>query len=163
MSVLVGFAPTPEGRAAVERAVGECRLRGGDLTVLVSQPRQLSVLTPDGDGVPVAEAPEGPDLGALLAGFMATGLVGRVQEADPMRDLADQMLELAEESGVELIVIGLRRRSPAGKLILGSSAQRIMLEAFCPVLVVKVDHRSVIRAETISTESADRSEAVETV
>ena len=52
--------------------------------------------------------------------------------------LAD-LIAAAEESDAEFIVIGLRRRTPVGKLILGSNAQRILLEATCPVLAVKAE------------------------
>ena len=48
-----------------------------------------------------------------------------------------QTVEEAERVGASLIVIGLRRRTPVGKLILGSNAQRILLDASCPVLAVK--------------------------
>jgi nucleotide-binding universal stress UspA family protein len=50
---------------------------------------------------------------------------------------AEDLLKVAEEVSAELIIIGLRRRSPVGKLILGSTAQRILLDAPCPVLAVK--------------------------
>ena len=52
---------------------------------------------------------------------------------------AEDLIGIAESSGAELIVIGLRRRTPVGKLILGSNAQRILLDAHCPVLAVKSD------------------------
>ena len=52
-------------------------------------------------------------------------------------DPAEDLINVAEEVSADLIVIGLRRRSPVGKLILGSNAQRILLDAPCPVLAVK--------------------------
>ncbi|WP_311380638.1 universal stress protein [Arthrobacter sp. ISL-69] len=49
------------------------------------------------------------------------------------------MIDASYEEDVELIVIGVRRRSPVGKLFLGSTAQRVILEAGCPVTAVKPD------------------------
>jgi nucleotide-binding universal stress UspA family protein len=46
-------------------------------------------------------------------------------------------VEFANDEGIDLIVIGVRRRSPVGKLVLGSNAQDILLRADCPVLAVK--------------------------
>ena len=48
-----------------------------------------------------------------------------------------EVLDVAESERASLIVIGLRRRSPVGKLLLGSVAQTILLQANCPVLAVK--------------------------
>jgi nucleotide-binding universal stress UspA family protein len=36
-----------------------------------------------------------------------------------------------------VVVVGTGRRSPVGKLLLGSVSQRVVLEADCPVLCVK--------------------------
>lgn len=52
-------------------------------------------------------------------------------------DVAEQLLDLAAEHHAKLIVLATRRRSPVMKLFLGSSAQRVILEAECPVLTVK--------------------------
>ena len=59
---------------------------------------------------------------------------GRRRDA---RDPAEELIRTAESADAEFIVIGLRRRSPVGKLLLGSNAQRVLLDACCPVLAVK--------------------------
>jgi nucleotide-binding universal stress UspA family protein len=53
------------------------------------------------------------------------------------RDVAEELDLIATEVDAELVVIGLRRRSPVGKLLLGSAASRILLTATRPVLTVK--------------------------
>ena len=44
---------------------------------------------------------------------------------------------MATEESADLVVIGIRRRSPVGKLFLGSTSQQVLLDAPCPVLAVK--------------------------
>lgn len=51
-------------------------------------------------------------------------------------DIAEAVLDLVDDD-TELLVIGARRRSPVGKLFLGSSTQSMILHADVPVLVVK--------------------------
>ncbi len=45
--------------------------------------------------------------------------------------------DAVEHTGAEVLVIGLRRRTAVGKLLLGSAAQRILLAIKWPVLAVK--------------------------
>ncbi|KAA9394370.1 universal stress protein [Kocuria coralli] len=75
------------------------------------------------------------EIKALSRSIMAEGLEFEIQRASDA--VADQVLELARDHGAELIVLAARRRSPVMKLFLGSSAQRILLEADCPVLTVR--------------------------
>ena len=56
-----------------------------------------------------------------------------VRGKDPVNDV----LDTADEMDADLIVIGIRRRTPVGKLVLGSNSQSILLEASIPVLAVK--------------------------
>lgn len=47
------------------------------------------------------------------------------------------MLDAVEDEEADLVVVGVRRRTAVGKFLLGSTAQRLILGADCPVLVVK--------------------------
>ena len=71
----------------------------------------------------------------LGAGSVPFELRRSAADLDPAEDL----IAAAEDADAAFIVIGLRRRSPVGKLLLGSNAQRVLLDASCPVLAVKAD------------------------
>lgn len=53
------------------------------------------------------------------------------------RDLSDEVVAVLEGVGVELCVIGVRRRSAVGKMTLGSNVFRVLMDAPCPELSVK--------------------------
>jgi nucleotide-binding universal stress UspA family protein len=67
----------------------------------------------------------------------ASGVAHDLRVKERGAEASDDLVTIAEDTDAELIVIGLRRRSPVGKLILGSNAQRVLLDAPCPVLTVK--------------------------
>ena len=69
----------------------------------------------------------------------ATGIPYEVKQAPDALDPAEELINAANMAEAEFIVIGLRRRSPVGKLLLGSNAQRVLLDASCPVLAVKAE------------------------
>jgi nucleotide-binding universal stress UspA family protein len=128
MTVLVGFVPTPEGEAAFAAALDEATRRGEDLLVLNS-PREGAAVSTD------VATPE--VVADLTARAEAAGVAMRLVQEPRRGELADAVLHAAGDAQASVIVVGLRRRSPVGKLILGSSAQRILLEADRPVLAVK--------------------------
>jgi len=49
----------------------------------------------------------------------------------------EDLVQFAEENGIEEIILGVRRRSKVGKLLFGSTAQYVILSAACPVVTVK--------------------------
>ena len=128
-SVVVGWIGTPEGQAAIDAAVEETRRRHGRLVVVHSS---------RGGGEDAATVIETRDaLEALEQRLGSEGLEVTVKDYVRGNEPADDVIEEAEKQGAALIVIGLRRRSPVGKLLMGSNAQDILLRADCPVLAVK--------------------------
>ena len=49
----------------------------------------------------------------------------------------EDLVEFAKDNKVDEIVVGVKRRSKVGKLLLGSTAQYVILYAHCPVVTVK--------------------------
>jgi nucleotide-binding universal stress UspA family protein len=51
----------------------------------------------------------------------------------------ETIVDLADAVGADLVVVGGRRRTPAGKAVFGSTAQTVLLSAPCPVTFVRGD------------------------
>jgi nucleotide-binding universal stress UspA family protein len=49
----------------------------------------------------------------------------------------EDLVQFIEENGIDEVIIGVRRRSRVGKLLFGSTAQKVILDAKCPVVTVK--------------------------
>lgn len=132
MAIVVGYVPTKEGRAALAAAVKEARLRNSKLVVINSNR--------GGKDLENEEAARyEQELAAVKAEMDAAGVEHQVRQLVRGMEPAEDLIAVAEEVSADLIVIGLRRRTPVGKLILGSNAQRILLDASCPVLAVKAE------------------------
>jgi nucleotide-binding universal stress UspA family protein len=125
--VVVGHVPTPRGRAALDHALAEAERRGARLVVVNSS---------RGDALVDEEYLQGDPLRRLHDELTLTGVPFELRQ--PVgRDVAEELADAVAETGAEVLVIGLRRRTAVGKLLLGSAAQRILLTVECPVLAVK--------------------------
>ena len=129
-TVVVGYVPKPEGDAALHQAVAEARLRDAKLVVVNSHRGGQEF---DADAATQSER----ELNTVRRVLDEAGVEYEVRQLVRGFEPAEDLISIAESSDADLIVIGLRRRSPVGKLILGSNAQRILLDAHCPVLAVK--------------------------
>lgn len=119
MTIVVAYADTSPGHAAVAAAVAES-----------SREQETVVLVPAVRGEAV------PDLDEVALTWPE--ITGRVEvELGDLGDPSDNVVQVAQRREARLVVLGLRARTPVGKLVFGSTAQRILLDATCPVLAVK--------------------------
>lgn len=125
--VLLAHAPIRPAEAAFVAAVRQARMRGARLVIVnatVGESHDDRRLAPPSS------------LSALAARAAEEGVLAEVEQpVGP--DVATMILNRAHGLPAEIVVLGIRRRSAVGKLILGSTAQRVLMEADCEVLLVK--------------------------
>ena len=124
--ILLAYVPSATSEAAFAFAVEEAELRGASLLVLASErapaPRKARGVT---DHRPLQERLE------------ETGLAFELRTVPKRDDPADDILDAVEHDDVDLVILGIRKRTPIGKILLGSTSQRVAIEAPVPVVMVK--------------------------
>jgi nucleotide-binding universal stress UspA family protein len=132
-TIVVGYIPSPEGVAAFERAKNEAVLRAESL-VVVNSGESGNIAKPS---FAKAQALE-----AIESELTEAGLKHEVVQPTTNGTPAEEILRVVADRDADLLVIGLRRRSPVGKLFMGSTAQQLLLDAPCSVLAVKAPERT---------------------
>jgi nucleotide-binding universal stress UspA family protein len=127
MSVVVGYIPNEYGEAALREALLEGQRRGAGV-VVVNASRGDSLV----DKRYVGEQHRGELEQRLASAPVEVELRQAIGS-----DVAEEILAVAREVAAEALVIGIRHRSQVGKMLMGSVATRLLMEAPCPVVAVK--------------------------
>ena len=127
MSVVVGYIPNEYGEAALSEALAEAVRRGTGVVV---------VNTTKGDSL-VDKKYLGEDARTELEQRLSAAPVDVELRQTIGLDPAEEILDVAREVAAEALVIGIRHRSQVGKMLMGSVAVRLLMEAPCPVVAVK--------------------------
>ena len=130
MSVVVAHQASTIGQGALREAAREASLRGAPLAV---------VHVAEGVDLEAVEAHKSRVEGQISEVLSEIGLsdVPWTLQITTGEDVGEAVLDVVATLEAELLVIGARRRTPVGKLFLGSATQNIILHADVPVLVVK--------------------------
>jgi len=126
--IVVGWTPNDQGEAAIEAAVAEAGRRDAVLHVVNAS---------SGNSYADNKMATDEQLDGLRERLAGQGVEHEVAQSVGRLEPAEAILEAADETAAALVVLGIRRRTPVGKLLMGSTAQRVLLQAKCPVLAVK--------------------------
>lgn len=125
-TILLAYVPSATSEAALAYAVDEARRRDTSLLVLASErapdPRKARGVS---DQRPLEER------------LAETGLEFELRTVPKRDDPADDILDAVEHDDVIMVVLGIRKRTPIGKILLGSTSQRVAIESPVPVVLVK--------------------------
>jgi len=128
MTILVAYVPRPEGQAALDKGMEIAKRRNEHLLVVNASP---------GGGKEDPSELDVQQFERLEKSLAESGLNAELKQFVRGKSAVEEIGVLVDTLPVSVLIIGLRKRSPVGKLIMGSVAQELLLSVNCPVLAVK--------------------------
>ena len=125
MTIAAAFRPDDFGHAAVRWAAAEAAANKEKLVVIT-----VEEIDPDFETASV------PDLSEYTDRFDLEGIEYEIRSAASL-SVSDVVIDQAVASGADRLVIGIRKRTPVGKMLMGRVTQMILLDAPMPVIAVK--------------------------
>lgn len=136
-TLLVATDGSPPAEAAVERAVALAAAVDADLRAVSVVDTMAYGLADVGSGVALEALREDAEghVGAVAEAAAAAGVdcTTAVRTGEPARAIAEH----AEETGVDLVVVGTHGRRGVSRFLLGSVAERVARTAPVSVLIVR--------------------------
>ena len=130
MKILVGYDGTNSAKEALNLAKTHANAFGASVAVVISMEKGT-----EGQREEIIQAEKGLEWAKSLFDqnevTCDTHLL--IRGLSPGEDI----VEFAKENQVDEIIVGVKRRSKVGKLLMGSTAQYVILNAPCPVVTVK--------------------------
>jgi len=130
MKILVAYNGTKESEAALEVAQTQAGIYNAKLVVVSS--------SEGGKGEKIEDINKiKQDLERIQRDISKDGLECEVEQLARGLMPGEDIVLYAAENDIDQIYVGIRKKSRTSKLILGSTAQFIILKAKCPVTSVK--------------------------
>jgi nucleotide-binding universal stress UspA family protein len=130
MKILVGYDGTNVAKEALNLAKSYAKVFGAAVEVVTSMQKgtesERKVIERAERGLEYAKSFFEKDAIACNTHLLIRGL-----------SAGEDLVEFANENQIDQIVVGVKRRSKVGKLLMGSTAQYVILQAECPVISVK--------------------------
>jgi len=128
VTIVVAYVPRPEGQAALDKGIEIAKRRKEHLLVVNASP---------GGGKEDPTVLDEQDYERVKRLLDDAGIDAELKQFIRGKSAVEEIENLVASSNASLLIIGLRKRSAVGKLIMGSVAQDLLLSISCPVLAVK--------------------------
>lgn len=133
MNILFGYNSSNTSKAAIELVEYYAKTFNANVFVATSFTQSQEIDLQDMHKMESAEK----KLDDIKAQFKSAGITCGTRLLVSSLSAGENLIRYADEKKVELIVIGINKRSKVGKFLFGSTAQFVILEANCPVVTVK--------------------------
>jgi nucleotide-binding universal stress UspA family protein len=130
MKILVGYDGTSSAKEALNLAKTHARVFGASVEVVTSMQKGTEQQSKE-----IEQAERG--LEYVRSIFEEDNIACKTHLLIRGLSPGEDLVEFAKENRIDEIIVGVKRRSKVGKLLLGSTAQYVILQAACPVVSVK--------------------------
>ena len=130
MKILVGYDGSSGAEAALKAAQKHANVFNADIHIMTSLEQSSTLNKSD---IERAES----ELEYLRTPFNIDDINCETHVLVSYLTPGEDIVNFTKENRIDMILIGVRKRTKVGKFVFGSTAQYVILEAPCPVVTVK--------------------------